>query len=61
MIDSREDAYVERGFRIHHAYRRWLQGMRILEGIAARTEMVMDVNQVGDARVENLENLVTRS
>ena len=30
----------------------------MLEGIGARTEMVMDVNQVGDARVENLENLV---
>ena len=27
-------------------YRRWLEGMRMLEGIDARTETVMDVDQV---------------
>ena len=28
--------------------------MRTLQGIVARTEMVMDVDQVGDLRGENL-------
>ena len=35
-------------------YRRWLEGMRMLEGIDTRTEMVMDVDQVGDLRGGNL-------
>ena len=28
-------------------YRRWLEGMRTLEGIDTRTEMAMDIDQVG--------------
>ena len=31
-------------------YRRWLEGMRMLEAIVTRTEMVMDADQVGDLR-----------
>ena len=31
-------------------YRRWLEGMRMLEGIETGTEMVMYVDQVGDLR-----------
>ena len=38
-------------------YRRWLEGMRMLEGIDTRTEMVMDVDQVGDLRGGTLISL----
>ena len=31
-------------------YRRWLEGMRMLEGIETGTQMVMYVDQVGDLR-----------
>ena len=31
-------------------YKRWLEGMRMLERIDTRTEMVMYVDQVGDLR-----------
>ena len=38
-------------------YRRWLEGMRMLEGIDTRTEMVMDVDQVGHLRGGTLISL----
>ena len=31
-------------------YRPWLEGMKMLEGVYTRTEMVVDVDQVGDLR-----------
>ena len=38
-------------------YRRWLEGMRMLEAIVTRTTMVMDVDQVGDLRGGTLISL----
>ena len=35
-------------------YRRLLEGMRMLEGIDGRTEMVMDIDQVVNSIMENL-------
>ena len=38
-------------------YRRWLEGMRMLEAIVTSTEMVMNVDQVGDIRGGTLISL----
>ena len=33
-------------------YRPWLEGMKMLEGVYTRTEMAVNVDQVGDLRGE---------